>query len=130
MIAGPQMARLLTEFESMFLLEDDSELNYRHHEERLSTQESFSKQANKLTDVITDYGNPVLDDCPELLVLHTRDCVDDSVVATIRNFETLGKDQYKKFKEEVLEKEVFMIQLREIRSPFLEHQNKRKTLQR
>ena len=103
-VAGPQMARLLTEFESMFLLEDDSELNYRHYEEGLSTQEASRKQASKLTDVITDYGNPFHDDYPELLVLHTRDCVDDSVVATIRNFETLGKDQYKKFKEEVLEK--------------------------
>ena len=88
-----------TEFESTFLLEDDSELNYRHHEEGLSTQEAFKKHASKLTDVITDYGNPFLDEYPELLVLHTRDCVDDSVVATIRNFETLGKDQCKKFKE-------------------------------
>ena len=71
----------------------------RHHEKGLSTQEAFRKQASKLTDVVTDYGNPF----PEFLVLHTRDCVDDSVVSTIRNFETLGKDQYKKFKE-VLEK--------------------------
>ena len=67
------MARLLTEFESTFLLEDDSELNYRHHDEGLSTQEAFRKQGSKLTDVITDYGNPFLDDYPELLVLHTRD---------------------------------------------------------
>ena len=103
LVAGPQMARLLTEFESTFLLEDDSEHNYEHHEEGLFTQEAFRKQASKLTDVITDYGNPFLDDYPELLVFHTRDCVDDSVVATIRNFETLGKDQYKKFKE-VLDK--------------------------
>ena len=104
MFAGLQVARLLTEFESTFLLEDDSEHNYGHHEEGLSTQEAFRKQASKLTDVITDYGNPFLDDYSELLLLHTRDCVDDSVVATIRNFETLGKDQYKKFKEEVLDK--------------------------
>ena len=98
------MTRLLTEFESMFLLEDDSEHNYGHHEEGLSTQEALRKQVSKITDVITDYGNPFLDDYPEFLVLHTRDCVDDSVVATIRNFETLGTDQYKKFKEEVLDK--------------------------
>ena len=104
MVAGPHMARLLTEFESTFFFEDDSELNYRHHEEGLSTQEAFRKQASQLTYVITDYGNPFLDDYPELLVLHTRDCVDDSVVATVRNSETLGKDQYKKFKEEVLKK--------------------------
>ena len=104
MVAGPQMVRLLTEFESTFLLEDDSENNYGHHEEGLSTQEAFRKQASKFTDVITDYVNPFPDDYPELLVLHTRDCVDDSVVATIQNFETLGKDQYKKFKEEVLDK--------------------------
>ena len=131
MVAGPQMARLLTEFESTSLLEDNSELNYRHHGERLTSQEAFRKQASKLTDVITDYGNPFLDDYPELLVLHTRDCVEDSVVATIRNFETLCKDQYKKFIEEVLEKiersihdPVKRISLTLFRTP------KQKTLQR
>ena len=100
MVAGPQMARVLTEFESTFLLEEE-----------LSTQEAFRKQASKLTDVITDYGDPFLDDYPEFLVLHTRDCVDDSVVAAIQNFEKLGKHQYKKIKE-VLEKRVFMINLK------------------
>ena len=98
------MARLLTEFESTFLLEGDSELNYRHHEQGFSAQEAFRKQASKLTDVITDYGNPFLDGYSELLVLHTRDLEGYSVVATIRNFEPFGKDQYKKVKEEVLEK--------------------------
>ena len=131
MVAGPQMARLLTEFESTFLLEDDSELKYRHHEEGPSIQEAFRKQASKLTDVITDYGNPFLDDYSEFLVLLTRDCVDDSVVATVQHFESLGKDQYKNFKEEVLEKRE-----RSIHDPIKRNSltlfktpNKRKTLQ-
>ena len=33
MVAGPQMARLITEFESTFL----PDLNYRHHEEGMSS---------------------------------------------------------------------------------------------
>ena len=98
------MARLITEFESTFLLEADPDLNYRHHEEGMSTQESFRQQTSRLIDTITEYGNPFLDDYPELLVLHTRDCVDESVVSAIKKFETVGKNQYKEFKDDVLEK--------------------------
>ena len=104
MVTGPQMARLITEFESTFLPEADPDLNYRHHEEGMSTQESFRQQTSRLIDTITEYGNPFLDDYPELLVLRTRDCVDEPVVSAIKKFETVGKNQYKEFKDDVLEK--------------------------
>ena len=44
-----------------------------------------------------------MDDCKELLVLNTRDCADDSVVKCVGEIESLGKEQYKQFKREVLD---------------------------
>ena len=43
MIAGPEFARLNTEFESLFLSEMDPDINSRHHEEGLALQQSFKK---------------------------------------------------------------------------------------
>ena len=40
-------------------------------------------------------------DCKELLVLNTRDCVDDSVVKCVGEIESLGKEQYQPFNREV-----------------------------
>ena len=67
-------------------------------------QESYHQQTSRLIDTITKYGNPFLDDYPELLVLRTRDCVDESIVSAVKKFETVGKNQYKEFKDDVLEK--------------------------
>ena len=52
MIAGPEFARLITEFEYLYLPELDPELNYRHHEEGILTQKSFQKQVTSLIQVV------------------------------------------------------------------------------
>ena len=48
MIAGPEFARLNTEFESLFLPEMDPNFNSRHYEEGLALQQSFKKQVTSL----------------------------------------------------------------------------------
>ena len=75
----------------------------RHHEKGASAQERFRKQASSLINVINEYGNPFMDHCKELLVLNTRDCVDDSVVKCVGKIESLGTEQYQQFKREVLD---------------------------
>ena len=55
-----------------------------------------------LIDTINKFGNPFLDDCPELIILNSHDCADDSVVATVRSIATIGLTQYKQYCEEVL----------------------------
>eukprot|EP00057_Strongylocentrotus_purpuratus_P010110 XP_011664584.1 PREDICTED: uncharacterized protein LOC105438459 [Strongylocentrotus purpuratus] len=102
MLAGPEQARLLTEFESEYLPEEDPEENFRHHEETQSNQESFRNQTAKLMKTINEYGSPFLEDHSELLVLHSRECADKSVVETVQHIEALGSDQYQTYKREVL----------------------------
>ena len=43
MIAEPEFARLITEFEYLYLPERDPELHYRYHGKGISTQKSFHK---------------------------------------------------------------------------------------
>ena len=99
MIAGPEQARLLTQFESEYLPEEDPEVNYQHHEEGQSVQAAFRNQSNSLIQTISEYGNPFLDDHSELLVLHSHECADESVVKTVQIIEVLSSIY--KFRREV-----------------------------
>ena len=99
MIAGPEQARLLAEFEEQF--NTLKNLSDQHHEQTPSLQEAFKRQVNSLSEVIANMGNPFLDDGPELLVLDTRNCAGDAVVATVQNIEQLGIEQYQKYVNDV-----------------------------
>ncbi len=70
MLSGPEMARLLKEFEEEYIVEDDT--HCLHHEQSDSTQNKFHRQVLSLTDTIKQMGNPFTDDCQELVALDTR----------------------------------------------------------
>lgn len=91
MVAGPEQARILTEFESQFL--ESEEHNNQQHEQSYSAQQLFHKQVKSLSEVISCMGNPFMDDCPELLVLDTRNCANDAVISTVQTIEELGSIQ-------------------------------------
>ena len=55
-----------------------------------------------LVEVISVFGNPFEDDCPQLLILNSRDCADESVISTVRYIECLGKMQYLKYLADVI----------------------------
>ena len=62
MVAGPEQARLLTEFESRFM--EDGDTNWcEQHEQGLSSQELFKKHANSLYETMK---NMFRDNYPEL----------------------------------------------------------------
>lgn len=100
MVAGPEQARLLVEFESQFM--DTADQNCLQHEQSCSTQATFKRQVSSLCEVVSSMGNPFLDDCPELLVLDSRNCCNEDVVATIRSIEELGKTQYHRYYIDVI----------------------------
>ena len=78
---GPEMVRLLQEFECT-LPSCDKQTCLEHHEEGLSHQKAFQKH--------------VCENCPELVIMDTRDRVDDSVVAMVRTIKERGRAQYEK----------------------------------
>ena len=108
MIAGPEQARLLTEFEEQFM--ELKNRGHQHHEQTPSLQDAFKDQVKNLSEVITTMGNPFLENCTELRALDTRNCVSDAVIATVQNIEQLGIDQYQQYAMDVLKKRTVSIQ--------------------
>ena len=90
MTSCPEQVQLITVFENLYLSHIDEEINYHHHEEGLTSQRSF-QQVNNHTSTIIDYGNPFQDDCPELLILHTRVCANPQVLGTVHKGRPLKK---------------------------------------
>ena len=70
MIAGPEQAQLLKEFE---------------HEEGFSTQKAFN-QRQHLVKTISEMGNSFFEAIPELLVVDIRDVIDESAVKTVQHW--------------------------------------------
>ena len=55
------------------------------------TQTAFQKQVNNLSETIRRMGNPFLDDFSDLVTLNSRNCMDESVIDTVRTLEDMGK---------------------------------------
>lgn len=101
MVAGPEQARLLKEFESQVSSYSDEEGSLHHHEQSPSVQELFKKHVCDLSATISSMWNPFLDDCPEI-VLNTRYCASEEVVRTVRSIKALGLSQYKEYADSVI----------------------------
>ena len=56
MLAGPEQARLLTEFESQFM-EEEENIWCKQHEQGLSTHKFFKKHSNSLCETMMSMGN-------------------------------------------------------------------------
>ncbi|XP_078492496.1 uncharacterized protein LOC144748319 [Ciona intestinalis] len=102
MLAGPEVARIVGEFEVSMLTSSEKHGStlYRHHEQTLSVQQEFEKQVRSLTLVIGEMGNPYLEESEDLLVLDTRDIMSEKVIKTVKSIEKAGDQQYRRFLEE------------------------------
>ena len=94
-VAGPEVVRMVNEFEA--LQSHDQTTEHRHHEQHLRVQTSFLKEVKSLVAVIEEMGNPFLEQGQDLLVLDTRDILDQSVGESVRKAEELGEKQYHNF---------------------------------
>jgi hypothetical protein len=108
MVAGPEMARRLKEFEVSFFTEDQEEAF--HHQEGLATQKTFQKHVNSFCETVTSIGNPFQDDCEELVTFDSRNCLDESVASSVRQIEAQGKKQYQEYVSNVLVNQTAKIQ--------------------
>ena len=106
LIVMPELARILSEFESILPNNDAVEEDpvFLHHETSKSFQQSFQKDVNSLFETLMKYGNPFNIQHESLLTLMSQDILDDSIKESILNLESKGLAQYKLFCQEVLEK--------------------------
>ena len=99
-VAEAELARILTEVWEQYTnsLND----NQYHHEEGLSAQKTFQKQAMELVKVISEMGNPFNNNILELLSLDTRNVFDNTVVNIVRTIETVRNKKCENYKKSVL----------------------------
>ena len=89
MIAGPETARMLHEYEEKHSKAKNN--TGRHHEQIPSVQKHFLAHVKGVTDVIEELGNPFSDTSTDLYALDSKVIMLNSVVHTIRTAEDLGK---------------------------------------
>ncbi len=92
MLSGPEMARVIGEFEASKL--DRNEPDLRHRDQQPHVQLDFVRDVKSLTNSIEEMGSPFTDNSNDLLVLDTRNIVDAAVIYTVRHIEELGQQQY------------------------------------
>ena len=99
MIAGPEVARIIQEFEETYSKKVREEKRH-HHEQILGVQAAFKKDVLTLVSPIEDMGTPFEEDSTDLLVLDLKEIMDDTVVKAVREMLSIGQDQYKAFVKE------------------------------
>ena len=102
MLSGPEMARLVNEFEAGMAPDTGAKENSKHHEEHRSFQVSFFKDVKSLAAAVEDLGNPFLEETGDLLTLDTKVIAEESAVSRMRHIESLRKEQCETFISERL----------------------------
>ena len=101
MLAGPEQANLLEDFESLF---ENNFTNMRdfHHDEGQASQMRFKKHVEDLTRAWEDIGSPFEEECAHLINIYDRTIVPEEVSECIFNLKHFGKSQYENFVSDVL----------------------------
>jgi hypothetical protein len=100
MVSGPEMARLIGEFESSTKKRQDED--WHHHEQKEHVQMRFARDVKALIGVMEEMGNPFNELSDDLLVLDSRNIADTAVADTVHRIEQLGLEQYENYVEERL----------------------------
>ena len=101
MVARPQIARVIVEFED-FNMHPRNQEETRHHEETPSVQNTFARDVRSLVAVIEELGNPFEEDSQDLLVLDTKEIADPTVIETVRNAKQIVQYQFEAFSKECI----------------------------
>ena len=98
MIAGPRIARVISEFEASES-SGITKVDTSHHDQTASVQRAFARDVRSLVTVIQELGNPFEE---MSLVLDTKEIASPSVVKTVNTAEQIGQEQFNAFVKECL----------------------------
>lgn len=92
-VAGPEIARLISEFEDEYSALADN----RHHEQSPATQKTFIKQVSALYAVFEEMRNPFVEESMDLFTIDTKVIMSSDVVETVQNIQRVGEEKYRDF---------------------------------
>ena len=96
-VAGPELIRVISEFEATMLGKQQSSGQRNHHEQTRSTQKLFAGQVQAVVSVLEDMGSPFEEESKDLLRLHTKDIIDEQSVECQTTLASKGQEQYATF---------------------------------
>ena len=99
MVAGPELARMVEEFEEIISASESQ----NHHENKPAIQSAFAKDVVNLVSSFEELGSPFKEVGEDLIALHTKDVKNEEVVQTVRTVGQVGEQQFKTFLKERLE---------------------------
>jgi hypothetical protein len=102
MVSGPEIARVVNEFDDEIKVASSNDVKTDHHEQNRSFQMTSFKDVKALVASMEDLGNPFIEESKELLVLDTKDIASPEALKTLREIETIGKEQSDTFVKECL----------------------------
>ena len=98
MVAGPEVARSIQEFEIGSKKSD----NTRHHDQTTSVQVSFLKDVQSFVSAMEHFGNPFEEESKDLIVLHSKELAGPSAAEAVRKVKKIGEHQFEAFTRERL----------------------------
>ena len=100
-LAGPDCARIVEEFEAVY---DPPPSSTAHYEEEHSLQVKFRKDVLSFVDVVVHIGNPFIATRQELVALDTQNVMEQVVVTSLFQIHAMGKALHTAYVTERLEK--------------------------
>ena len=91
MIGGPEIARMVTEYEDQSAPEKKQ--STKHHDQVPSVQNAFLKNVKSLVSSMEDLGNPFKEDSGDLLAIDTKDIMPVEVVESVQNIKKISQSQ-------------------------------------
>ena len=105
MVAGPELARMVAEFERVEEEHIANQTRNPHHEQSSASQKRFTCHVQSLVSTIEELGNPFEEESMDLISLVSKAIADPAMKATLNKIESVGKDQYESFvKERITER--------------------------
>ena len=85
MVSGPEIARIINEFEASMVTECmETEHSEKHHEDTRSLQSLFYRDVVSLTRTIEEMGNPFMEETDDLFALDTKQIMSLDALARLR----------------------------------------------
>ena len=95
-VAGPELSRMVEEFEGSFTVSEERD----YHEQKPGVQSTPLKDVVITVSCFKEFGNPFTEESENLMVIHTKHIIDDSVVAIVKNAHKIGEEQFCLFVKE------------------------------
>ena len=98
MVSGPEMARIINEFENSIATgSTQTKQSAKHHKDTRSLQSLFYRDVTALTRTIEEMGNPFMEETEDLLVLDTKEILGSDALVRLRKVEEVGTAHIESF---------------------------------